>query len=219
MDTITRKIKGQQREYSVYSQDEADAASMAYKHWKEAQEGDWALSDDGYVARCLSSKAYPSRSGKPTVYVLLSFGAQWATPTARLEFLPHWAAQSFSGTNTKSWDEREVRRTRTRNAVKVYVQHVMVGKIDWDLVGKVYRPDQRTPAATVRRLFKAESVKRFIDKEMERVLARQDVNADKVVRMLQRAYKVAKANRDPKGMLKVTDRFAVMRGMLPARPR
>jgi len=54
MDKISRKINGKVKEYSVYTLEEA---KEDYVHWKLAEEGDWANTDDGYVAECVSRKS------------------------------------------------------------------------------------------------------------------------------------------------------------------
>jgi len=49
--------------YEVFEQKEMDAKEKDYTHWKEAEEGDWALSDDGYCAKVLKRKKYPNDRG------------------------------------------------------------------------------------------------------------------------------------------------------------
>ena len=54
MHVIKRKVNNILRSYQIHSQKEADDLGMEYVYWKDAQEGDNALSDDGYVGVCLN---------------------------------------------------------------------------------------------------------------------------------------------------------------------
>ena len=40
--------------YKVYRKNEADNEKINYKYWKEAQEGDYAISDDEYVSQIIT---------------------------------------------------------------------------------------------------------------------------------------------------------------------
>ena len=50
MYTITIKHKDiGAKTYEIYTQEEADKEGLEYNHWRDAGEGQWALSDDGFV--------------------------------------------------------------------------------------------------------------------------------------------------------------------------
>ena len=69
MDTIRRRIGGKMRKFNIYTQDEADKKGCLYIEWKHADEGDYALSDDGYVGECLSRKVYTDKKGRTKTFV------------------------------------------------------------------------------------------------------------------------------------------------------
>ena len=54
MDVIKRRVGGKMRTFNIWTQKEADDKGYFYIEWKHANEGDYALSDDGYVGDCLS---------------------------------------------------------------------------------------------------------------------------------------------------------------------
>ena len=47
--------------YKVYRREEADKNNLNYKYWREANEGEYGISDDNYVAKVISKSVY-----KPT---------------------------------------------------------------------------------------------------------------------------------------------------------
>lgn len=114
--TIERKIKGPQ---TIYRQAEADAGVIAYVPWKEAQPGLWALTDDGYVARCEARKEYTGKAGKTTIHLRFSFGAAWLPRTKELHFLPFHHSGNYGGTSPRSWQDLEAAKERTRRTVVV----------------------------------------------------------------------------------------------------
>jgi len=46
--------------YTIYRKEEADKEGLKYVYWKKADIGDYAISDDDYVAKVINRKNYPS---------------------------------------------------------------------------------------------------------------------------------------------------------------
>ena len=44
--------------YAILKKEEADNKKLPYKHWREADEGEYGLSDDDYVAKVISKSVY-----------------------------------------------------------------------------------------------------------------------------------------------------------------
>ena len=55
--------------YVVFKKEEADNKNLPYKYWRDADEGEYGISDDQYVAKVISKSTY-----KPTsVYIRYPF--------------------------------------------------------------------------------------------------------------------------------------------------
>lgn len=218
MDILTRRIGGKAQEFKIYSQEEADATGIEYVYWKQAQPGDWALSDDGYVGECLKAKTYTDgrRPNLARRLVTLSFGRMWVYPSARLEYLPRKAKGAYSYCSPTTWADVEARKTRTKRTVHAYALMVIDGQgVDWKKLGLIYRPDQRIPAATVRRLFKQEAIREMIDKRFRELISARGITEGDVIDMLLGAFKTAEANKDAKEMRMVAEDFRDMFDMNP----
>ena len=50
--SIKHKDVGKQT-YNIYTKDEADTEEVSYNYWKEAEKGEYALTDDNYVAKVI----------------------------------------------------------------------------------------------------------------------------------------------------------------------
>jgi len=216
MDYITRKLKVNNWDdvtYVISTQAEADERGLEYKPWKEAQKGEFALSDDGYVSDVIDRKKY-----KDAEQLIVPYGRMWISSRAKLEYEPHRNTGEYSQCGTLTWEERESKTTRTKNAVALYVNMMMqTGKIDWYKLGEVYRPDQRHPDATVKRLFKSEKVKGMVDDKIQEYLDDRDLNQGDVLDIIQNAIELAKQNGDPSNMLRGAEQYIRIMDMLPSK--
>ena len=216
MDYITRKLKindWQDVTYLVMTEKEAKDKDLKYIHWKDAQKGDLCLSDDGYVTNCVDRKQY-----KNAEQVITPYGRMWISKRAKLLYEPHRNTGEYSQCGTLTWEERESRTTRTKNAVSLYVQMMMqTGKIDWYQLGQVYRADQQSPDATVKRLFKTEKVKLMVDQKIQDYLDERDMNQGDVLDIISEAIELAKNNGDPSNMLRGAEQYIRIMDMLPGK--
>jgi hypothetical protein len=85
-------------------------------------------------------------------------------------------------TNKRRWIEAELRSSRAKRAIRAYVQMCIDGKIDWDVLGKLYRPNQKIPVATFKRLLKLKETKAMINEEFDRQLKLNGINIEKVLK-------------------------------------
>jgi|TARA_R100000084_G_scaffold66700_1_gene29109 hypothetical protein len=211
MITIPRKLKinnFQEVEYEVYP---VKDFKLTYKHWKKCKEGDWGVSDDGYVAQCLAVKTYSSG-----VEMTYPYGKQWVTKTSKLEFLPHWETKSFNSVSTKSQMELELQKRRSKDVLEAYMTYIMAGKTpDFEKLGQMYRPDQKKPAWTVKRLLKTKGMKQMIKDKMKEVLTERGIDEGYVLDTIKDAIGVAKVNEDPGNMIKAAKELSDYLDMKP----
>lgn len=57
-DILKRKYLG---EFLIYTQEEADKEGISYKPWYDATNTDYAMSDDGYIAKVRNISTYPKK--------------------------------------------------------------------------------------------------------------------------------------------------------------
>jgi len=214
MDFITRKLKINDFKdvtYPVFTKEEAIERDLEFIEWKKAEKGDYALSDDGFVSECLDVKQY-----KDAYQKIFPFARAWVSKRAKLLYEPHRDSGEFSQMGIRSWDERESATTRAKNAVNLYVQQMMqTGKIDWNAIGEIYRPNQQVPGATVKRLFKSEKIMSLIDKKIQDYLDDRDLNQGDVLDIIASAIELAKQNGDPSNMLRGAEQYIRIMDMLP----
>ena len=64
----------EETEYPIYNKEEAKENDITYIPWKDADTGDNALSDDGYVSKVLSRRDYTDSAGRKNIYMRFPFG-------------------------------------------------------------------------------------------------------------------------------------------------
>ena len=124
-------------------------------------------------------------------------------------------------TSRFDWSEKEARRERTRRVVAVYVEmiiqrHTLTGE-DWDLLGKIYRSDEKNPTATVRTLFKSKGVKQMVRDELKSILVKADITADIVMSEYLDILEKSKEGKQYAVAKGIVDKFADMLDMKPDR--
>jgi len=215
METVTigRKHKGVFKLYEVMPEVEAAMKGIDAKPWREAKAGEWCISDDGYVAEVIARYEFtPKNGGKTRTLMVLPYARAW-TRQKHLSFIQRQRSGNYHEQGRKSWDEEEARLTRTKNVITAYVQMILGGSVDWEALGKMYRPDQKVPQATLRRLFKNERIKRMIEQELEDVLKRNGITQESVIKTYQRAIEVGEAKGDAAAMVRGNDRLAALVGL------
>ena len=218
MDILRRKVKGINKVFKIYTQEEAERLGIAYIHWKKAKEGDYAVTDDGFVGLCIGKKIYTDKNGRVKTFIRLCHGANWAGNTNKIEYLVNKACGVYSQTNPKSWQEREAKKTRTKNLVNAYVgQALSSSGFDYDKLGKIYRPDQSSPSATIKRILKQEFIKNMIEKKLKEVMEEKGINKSSVVDTMLEAVEIARQKQDVTNMLKACDYFMELLEMKPTK--
>ena len=218
MDIIKRRIGGKMRTFNIWTQKEADEKGYFYIEWKHANEGDYALSDDGYVGECLSRKVYTDKKGRTKTFIKCAHGVQWVTNSGKFMYEPNKEAGTYSHVKPSRWEEKEARTTRAKNAVNAYVADIIQGnKPDWEMIGKIYRPDQKIPEATARRLFKKKRIVDMVEKKLKEILIDKGITQEQVVDLQLEALDIARSKGDISNFLKVTDSFMDLLQMKPGK--
>ena len=218
MDTLKRRIKGVNKVYNIYTEEEAESEGLPYLHWKQAKEGDYANTDDGHVGLCIGRKDYTDKNGRVKTFVRLCHGANWAGNTNRIEYMVNKTFGSYSQANPKSWQDREARRTRTKNLVSAYVGQALSSQgFDYNQLGNIYRPDQQQPSVTVKRVLKQEFIRDMIEKKLKEIMEEKGISKSSVVDTMLEAIEIARHKQDVTNMLKACDYFMELLEMKPSK--
>jgi hypothetical protein len=210
-----------EREYTIYTRDEADNKGIHYKPWKSCRGGDWGLSSDGYVAKCLKRREYKSKGG---VYpqgvsynLVFPYGQAFFSPKyperGSLDYRRHEETGTYTSVSAKSSWELERNRTRTKNFVQAYVKQYLGGKLDYGVLGKIYRGDEKNPVVRAKSLLKKKYVKDMISKELSEILTEKGIDEGTVFDMLLEAADMARVKEQAANLLRVAENLIDIFGM------
>ncbi len=210
MDSINRKMRDGWHTYFVYTEKEARERGFLLIPWRKATPGEWALSDDGYVGKCL--RVFQSHKGDRLVS--LTYGADWTQSKRPLLYKERAATRNWSSSSKSNWTQRDSRKTRAKNAITAYVAMLLAGqKVDWGALAMIYRPDRPPLAGTVRQDFKKGPFQEMIKQELEKVLLEQGSSPQRTIEMYNEAFKKAAKKDKPNVMVEVADRFSEFWGL------
>tara|TARA_R110002051_G_scaffold106353_1_gene179456 strand:- start:12384 stop:13166 length:783 start_codon:yes stop_codon:yes gene_type:complete len=214
MEVIERKLKKfgfKLRPFKVYTAEEAKQDGLKYVYWKDASVGDWAQTDDGWIVECLSE--YKSNGN---AQLMFSCGRAWVNDRSRLEFTPRLETRNFYGTSADSWQVSEGKKGRTQRVITMYAHMLLDGKpIKWDLLGRIYRPDQLRPDITVKRLFKEKEITGLIDKKIRELAADRGITEDTAFAWIEKAAAMAEKKGDASNLMRAAENLVKIFGMEP----
>jgi len=214
MYEIERTYHGETRKHYVLTRDEADERDIRYVRWDEVKEvGDYGISDDHYVAEVLGINGPYSSGRRQIVY---PYARPWGS-TKELVFLDHYDKGNFTASAPRSWAETESIRERGQRVIRMYAQIlIMKGRAtaqDYEILGRIYRPDEKKPAATVKRLLKQSVIQKMVSSEIVALLKDKGITPESVVDKYTETYNAALNEGHTGTMKSVTDQFAKMLGM------
>jgi hypothetical protein len=214
MIKITRRLKAnnfESTDYEVYTKEEFQKIGKKYKHWNRCNEGDWGISDDGYVAECLQRNIYGT-----SIEMVFPYGRQWVSKTGKLEFEPHYYSKNYSNVSTKTYAELESTRDRADLAIDAFLAYKMAGeKPDMEKIGRIYRPDQKNPGLAVKKLLKTKEVKKIMADKLKEILVEKEIDEGYVLDVMKDAVDVAKVKEDAANMIRAAKELSVFLDMQP----
>lgn len=195
--------------YKVYTSE--DKAIPEYVHWQECDAGDYGISDDGYISKCIYRNKY-----KKGTLLTFPYGRQWLGRNRKLEFEPHWNSGNLNNVSTKSYSEIESKSKRAELAVDAYIAYKIAGeKPDMDKIGSLYRPDQKEPHIAAKRLLKLKETKQMIKDKLKEVLTDKGVDEGYIIDVMKDAVVVAKMKEDSGSMIRAAKEMSVFLDMAP----
>ena len=205
--TIRHKDKGV-REYSIFTIEEADKEGISYKHWKEAEIGDYAASDDGYVALVIQKKDYPGKNSINT-YIRLPWGYAFYSPkypSKRFNAAGRRSNSTFSG---KTQLEVRSGQDTMKNLATAYSV-----SFNYDLaIDMVFDSSTPQERRKWKRSMKTEVFRKMVREELQALLHEKGYTESDVIDMLTKGLDMAEKKGDITNFLKVVENMQDMLGM------
>ena len=191
--------------YTVFDKKEADSNEINYKYWKEANEGEYGLSDDNYVAKVISKSKY-----KPTsVYIRFPFGYTFYNPnysSVKLNADGRRANNTISG---KTHWEVISNGQKMKNLAMVYAQ-----TMDYDkTINHVLDNPSDNQKIMWKRRMKKEKFNDMVRDELQKLLQEHGLTEGYTLELLEETIKKAKDKGDITNLMRAVDNLQDMHGM------
>ena len=191
--------------YMILKKEEADKKNLPYKYWREADEGEYGLSDDDYVAKVISKSIY-----KPTsVYIRYPFGYTFYNPnykSTKLKATGRLANNTISGKT--QWQVLSNGK-RMKDLAMVYAQ-----TMDYDkAIEHVLDNPTNAQRVTWKKRMKKEKFKDMVRDELQALLKEHGLTEAYTLELLEETIKKAKDKGDITNMMRAVDNLQDMHGM------
>ncbi len=211
MYTINIKHKGDKEPttYKIYREEEAIDDKIEYRYWKEAGAGEFAISDDGYVAKVISRREYASNHDTPNTYLRFPWGYTFFNnkyPSKKLKVRGRKTNTTFTG---KSYIEVQSGQDKMKNLATMFAL-----KPDYDLaiewaLGAVDDTERRK----WKRTMKSEIFKNMVKNELQALLQEHGLTEKFTLELLETTISMAKDKKDVTNLLRAVDNLQEMHGM------
>jgi histone H3/H4 len=219
VETITKRHKEGAKTYPIYHKTEVEDGDVKidYKHWKDSSvvKGDWAITDDDYIVEVIDRKTIKKKDGSVAYQIVLPIGRAWTGKSTRFEYLARKSSGNFNSTTADSYEVLEARSSRGKKTIKVYANMLLTGKVDWSMLGQVYRPDQQIPEATVKRFLKSDKARLAVNDAIKDILQSKGINESFAIDLIVRAAQIAEKRESAGELLKCSQEIQRLLGMSP----
>ena len=211
MYTVNIHHKGDEgpTSYRIYRESEAKDSNIQYKYWKEANAGDYAISDDNYVAQVISRREYASNHSTPNIYLRFPWGYTFYNPKYKSKKLNVKGRKTNVTMSGKSYIEVQSGQDKMKNLATMFAI-----KPDYDLaiewaMGAVTDSERRK----WKRTMKSEVFKNMVQDELQKLLLDRGLTEGYTLQLLEDTIIMAKDKKDVSNLLRAVENLQDMHGM------
>tara|TARA_E500000305_G_scaffold109802_1_gene115777 strand:+ start:687 stop:1484 length:798 start_codon:yes stop_codon:yes gene_type:complete len=205
MYTITINHRDKPVTYDILTSSEAIQDNIAFKYWREADSGDYAISDDDVVAKLIKRTSYKNGS----TYFRFPWGyciCKDVNKSFKLFAENRQTKHTFTG---KPW-------------LKVHKKQLLG---DMSMVYAMTRDKEKTIEMVhgkdvsdsnkrkYRRWMKSEVFTDMVREETEKLLKKHDLDEDYTMELMKKAIDIAKEKKDVSNLLRVVENLQDLHGM------
>ena len=207
MYTIDIHHKGDEKPttYMILNKQEADDKNLAYKYWRDADEGEYGLSDDDYVAKVISKSIYKPSS----VYVRYPYGYTFYNPNYTSVKLKASGRKSNTTISGKTNWEVLSNGNKMKNLAMVYAQTMDYNKA----IEHVLDNPTNNQKIMWKRRMKKEKFQDMVRDELQKLLQEHGLTEAYTLDLLEETIKKAKDKGDVTNLMRAVDNLQDMHGM------
>ena len=195
--------------YTIYRKEEADKKGINYVYWKMADVGQYAISDDDYVAKVINRREYPSNHNKDNVYLRFPWGYTFFNPKYASKKLKVSGRKTNTTMSGKPMLEVKSKQDMMKNLAKAY-------SVTWDynlaldMVLGSYTP---TEFKKWKRMMKTEVFEKMIKEELADLLTDHGLDKTYTLELFAKVIEMAQDKKDVTNLMRAVENLQGMHGM------
>jgi len=195
--------------YTVYRKEEADKEGIQYVYWKMADMGQYAISDDDYVAKVINRREYPSNHNKDNVYLRFPWGYTFFNPKYASKKLKVSGRKTNTTLTGKPMLEVQSKQDMMKNLAKAY-------SVTWDynlaldMVLGSYTPSE---FKKWKRIMKTEVFDKMIKEELADLLTDHGLDKTYTLELFAKVIEMAQDKKDVTNLMRAVENLQGMHGM------
>ena len=195
--------------YTVYRKEEADKEGIQYVYWKMADMGQYAISDDDYVAKVINRREYPSNHNKDNIYLRFPWGYTFFNPKYASKKLKVSGRKTNTTMSGKPMLEVKSKQDMMKNLAKAY-------SVTWDynlaldMVLGSYTP---TEFKKWKRMMKTEVFEKMIKEELADLLTDHGLDKTYTLELFAKVIEMAQDKKDVTNLMRAVENLQGMHGM------
>ena len=195
--------------YTVYRKEEADKKGINYVYWKMADVGQYAISDDEYVAKVINRKEYPSNHNKDNIYLRFPWGYTFFNPKYASKRLKVSGRKTNTTLSGKPALEVKSKQDMMKNLAKAY-------SVTWDynlaldMVLGSYTPSE---FKKWKRMMKTEVFDKMIKEELADLLTDHGLDKTYTLDLFAKVIEMAQDKKDVTNLMRAVENLQGMHGM------
>jgi hypothetical protein len=197
--------------YTIYQQAEADDEGIKYKPWQEAEVGEYAITDDGWVSKVIKRKEYDefARPDRKGVYIYTPVGTIiWHKKYKKTKFYKG-SRKNIHSVSGKSY--QYVRSEDSRNKLMAR-WFALSGDLAFS-IQMSYGDIKPNKAKSLRVLAKTEAFKSMVTEEMRALLDEKNLGKKDTIALIQRAIEMAEAKENIPGFIRMVENLIELNHM------
>ena len=196
--------------YKIYTKDEADKEKIKYRHWNKAGQGEYALSDDGIVAKVIKKTEYKGKATKKNnVYIRLPWGYHFYNEDSLSKPLNAKGRKSAYTMSGKPYMDVAKNQEKMKNLAMVYSK-VLNSDMAIDIAFGVISDRQKR---RWKRMIKTEVFENMVQEKLSELLGKHALTEEYTIKLLKRTIEAAEIKGDITNLLKAVDNLQDMHGM------
>ena len=195
--------------YNIYRKEEADKEGIKYVYWKMADVGEYAVSDDDYVAKVINKKEYPSNHNKNNIYLRFPWGYTFFNPKYDSKKLKVSGRKTNTTMTGKPMLEVKSKQDMMKNLAKAY-------SVTWDynlaldMVLGSYTPSE---FKKWKRMMKTEVFDKMIKEELADLLTDHGLDKTYTLELFAKVIEMAQDKKDVTNLMRAVENLQGMHGM------